>query len=314
MEQYQYIFGPIPSRRLGISLGVDLVPHKTCSMDCLYCECGKTTCLTKKRRAYVPATAVIEELDSYLDRFPAPDYVTFSGSGEPTLNTGLGDVIDHIKKRAPQIRVAVLTNSEGITDAIVLENLLKADLVVPSLDAASQSVFEKINRPCSNVDIREITKGLAEFSRKFSGEIWLEILIIPGVNDQPDEIEKLKAAIEQINPDRIQLNTLDRPGTCADIRPASRETLEKIKHLLSDGRVEIVAKVKPESKVGVMRKDLTSAILETVSRRPCTLEDLMSFLKTDQEKLVLCLEQMVQKKLLNQTVRERGVFYETVHK
>ncbi|MBF0205041.1 MAG: radical SAM protein, partial [Desulfamplus sp.] len=220
---YKYLFGPVPSRRLGISLGIDLVTHKICSLDCVYCECGKTTNLTLERKEYVSCKEVVEELEHYFANHPAPDYITFSGSGEPTLNSCIGDVIEYIK-RGKQFRtlnddngavscsVAVLTNGTLLGNKAVRDALLKADLVIPSLDAASLSAFTRINRPHHEIDINNYIQGIIDFRKIYTGRMALEILILPGFNDKKNDIEALKQACYRIKPDVIQLNTLDRPG------------------------------------------------------------------------------------------------------
>ena len=180
---YKHIFGPVPSRRLGMSLGIDLVPHKVCSLNCIYCECGRTTDLTLERKEYIPFDEVITELKDYMNNNSVPDYITFSGSGEPTLNSRIGDIIEYIKGNYSDIKVAVLTNGTLFPDKKVRDELLKADLVLPSFDAASELAFKKINRPNSSINLDEYLNSLVEFKKEFKGTIWLEILIIPGYND-----------------------------------------------------------------------------------------------------------------------------------
>ncbi|MGC9356194.1 MAG: radical SAM protein, partial [Mariniphaga sp.] len=208
-KTYKYLFGPVPSRRLGMSLGVDLVPRKVCSLNCVYCEVGETTKLTTQRMNYIPATKITSELDHYFSNNPLPDYITFSGYGEPTLNAGIGEIIRYLKEKHPAIPVAVLTNGTLFSEARVRKELLMADLVLPSLDAATQACFEKINVPAQGLTIRDYINGLADFKKEFSGIIWLEVFILPGYNDSETELIALKKAIQKIGPDRIQLNTLD---------------------------------------------------------------------------------------------------------
>jgi len=140
---YKYLFGPVPSRRLGMSLGIDLIPHKICSLNCIYCECGPTTKLTLERKEYVPYDDVVKELDNYFSNNPNPDYITFSGSGEPTLNSRIGDVLEFIKLKKPDIPVAVLTNGTLFYQKQLRAELFNADLVLPSLDAASEMSFQE---------------------------------------------------------------------------------------------------------------------------------------------------------------------------
>ncbi|HKK42036.1 MAG TPA: radical SAM protein, partial [Bacteroidales bacterium] len=166
---YRYLFGPVPSRRLGMSLGVDLVPKKVCTLDCVYCEVGKTTKLTVEKKEYIPSIKIKEELQHYFSNNPDPDYITFSGSGEPLLNSGIADVLGYIKYIKPSIPVALLTNGTLLSDRTVREAVSSVDLVLPSLDAASQDVFEKINRPAGSINIDEYIRGIIEFKKSYKG-------------------------------------------------------------------------------------------------------------------------------------------------
>ena len=310
--KYRYIFGPVPSRRLGISLGIDLVTHKTCSMDCIYCECGKTTELTLEQKEYVPFKDVIKELDHYLTHHSDPDYITFSGSGEPTLNLCLEDVINHIRSKRPHIKVAVLTNSTLIPNPFVWQALLKADLVLPSLDAVSKKAFSKINRPHKSIDAEEIAKGIEAFAKAFKGKIWLEVMILPGINDEASDLMELKEAIHRINPDRLQINTLDRPGTLTHIKPASRSDLERISALFDFPNTEIIARVGKDVKTRTKREDIRDAIIKTLHRRPCTKEDLLKILGVDKEVIDTCIDILLQEKKIVERVEKRGIFFQTV--
>ena len=310
--RYKHIFGPVLSRRLGISLGVDLVVHKVCSMDCVYCECGKTTNLTLDRTLVVEPAAVMEELDHFWANNDDPDYITFFGSGEPTLNSGLGKVIDHIKRKKPGIRVAVLTNSSLINDPDVRAALMKADRVIPSLDAARKAAFEKINRPHPGLEIEAVISGLEAFSARYEGELFLEVLILPGLNDTPEDLDALKSAVNRIRPDRVQINTLDRPGTCSDIRPASKEELDAVIRALGWPDTEIIAKVDNAVQSQLKGLDLRHAILETIHRRPCTVQDLCQTTGAGKEDIEACIRGLVDEKRVIGHERERGIFYQTV--
>ncbi len=192
---YKYLFGPVPSRRLGISLGIDLIPAKACSLNCVYCECGETTNLTIERREYVPYSDVIRELKHYLDNNPAPDFITFSGSGEPTLNSRIGDIIKFLKSKYTNVPIAVLTNGTLFNQKKVRTELLKADIVLPSLDAASELSFRKINRPFHSLSINKYIQGLIDFRKEYNGEIWLEVLILPKYNDDEENLKNTKKDI-----------------------------------------------------------------------------------------------------------------------
>lgn len=308
---YQYLFGPVPSRRLGISLGIDLVPHKTCCFNCVYCECGRTTDLTCERREYVPTDRVIAELNNFLATAPDLDYVTFAGSGEPTLHSGIGEIISFIKDRYPRYRVAVLTNSALLTDPDVRAALMRADLVVPSLDAVSEEVFQKLNRPCSGLTAGEVLEGLLAFVREFPGEIWLEIFIVPGANDTEDEILRLKDAVTAIKPDRVQVNTLDRPGTEDWVRPASPDATERIASILG-GNAEVIGAACTDRVMPPEVKDAGEIILATIRRRPCTPHDLATLLGIRPTEVAKHLRVLEAEGLIEPVQEKRGVFYRAV--
>lgn len=306
---YKYLFGPVPSRRLGISLGVDLVPRKVCSLDCVYCEVGKTTKLTTDQKEYIPLEKLKTELTHYFQNNPNPDYITFSGYGEPTLNRRIGDVMQFIKQIKPHIPMAVLTNGTLLNQKEVRDALLKADLILPSLDAATKAGFEKINRPDPLLDIEEIIQGLIDFSAEYTGKIWLEVFILPDYNTNEQELLALKEAILKINPTTIQLNTLDRPGTIDGLRGATTEELEKVKDFWNLPNVEIVAAVAKRETNTAYRKDVATAILETIDRRPCTLEDLHTILGLHVNEINKYLGVLQEANKIEIVKLERGNFY-----
>ncbi|PKL55207.1 MAG: radical SAM protein [Methanomicrobiales archaeon HGW-Methanomicrobiales-6] len=305
---YRYLFGPVPSRRLGISLGIDLVPYKTCAFDCIYCECGRTTDLTCERREYVPTDRVIAELDDFLAKAPDLDYVTFAGSGEPTLHSGIGEIISFIKDRYPRYRVAVLTNSALLVDPEVRAALMPADLVVPSLDAVSEEVFLRINRPSPGITAGRVLEGLLDFVREYTGEVWLEVFIVPGINDTEEEIRLLKDAVAAINPDRVQVNTLDRPGTDIRVRPASRPALERIASMLG-GNAEVIGAACTDRALPPESGDAGEAILATIRRRPCTGADLAALLGIRPAEVAKHLRALEARALIEQVREKRGIFY-----
>ncbi len=307
--KYRHLFGPVPSRRLGVSLGIDLVPLKTCPYDCVYCECGRTTNLTCKRREYVPTAEVVRELDDYLRMGPELDHITFAGSGEPTLHSGIGEIIGFLKERYPGYRVAVLTNGALFSDPEVRRDLAAADLVVPSLDAVSEQIFAAVNRPCPGLTADTVLRGLIAFSHEFSGEIWLEVFIVPGLNDSEDEIARLRDAITAIDPDRVQVNTLDRPGTEIWVTPAAASSLERIAALLSGDRVEVIGPCTCREASPTFRKDILEAITATLARRPCTTEDLCRAFSLHQSELNKYLDVLLEKGEIEAVSEERGLFF-----
>ncbi len=206
------IFGPVPSRRLGRSLGIDVIPPKTCSYDCIYCESGPTTHLTIKRQAFFDPDRVIEDLLAYFRDFPeSADVLTFSSAGEPTLYEPLGFLIREIKRHFQSLPLVVLTNGSLLRDPAVREALLAADRVVPSLDAVTQDVFQRLNRPHPGLDLATILEGLKAFRQDYRGQFHVEVMLVAGFNDHPDELIKLRPIIDSLRPDQVELNTVVRP-------------------------------------------------------------------------------------------------------
>lgn len=235
-----HLFGPVYSRRLGLSLGIDLVPQKTCTYDCVYCECGGTTVETKIRQEYYPVSGVIRELEQFLSSSPKLDFITFSGSGEPTLSTSIGPVIMYLKDAYPQYRIAVLTNGSLLTDPEVRKELNAADVVLPTLSTVVDVTFSIIHHPASCLHAGDILDGMVKFREEYPREIWLEVFIIPGVNTSPEELSGLKEALLRIRADRVQINTLDRPGTKSWVTPASPAELSRIINILDCPVAEII--------------------------------------------------------------------------
>lgn len=308
-EKYRYVFGPVPSRRLGMSLGIDLVPKKVCSLDCVYCEVGKTTKLTLERMEYIRYDRVISELEQCLSGNPRIDFITFSGSGEPTLNSRIGDVLTWIKTHYPGFKTAILTNGTLLSDPGVRESIIAADVILPSLDAASQEVFERINRSTAELDVAACIQGLMDLWKEFTGEVWLEVLFLKGFNDSRDELDLLKTAIKSIDPDRVQLNTLDRPGVVADLIPLSVQNLQDIREYWNMPNVEIIAPPQDRSAIESYDGDVESAILETIARRPCTLEDLHAFLGIHTNEINKYLGTLEAKGQITSVTLDRGVFF-----
>lgn len=308
--QYNTLFGPVPSRRLGISLGVDLVPMKTCTLNCIYCECGKTSHLTLERKEYVSFEAVKKELTHYLAHHARPDYITFSGSGEPTLNSKIGDVIRFLKDRVPDVPVAVLTNSTLFSQKQVRSDIKNALVVIPSLDAATENIFNKINRPSPHLHVDKIIDGLIRFRKEYNGKIWLEVFIIPGMNDTTTELNALKQVIGKIKPDQVHLNTLDRPGSISTLRAATREELEHVLDVFQMENAAIVADPPEHKALFAYRKDTAAAILGTIARRPCTSKDLSEILGLQVKDVDTYLKSLEADEKIKVVKQKRGLFYQ----
>jgi wyosine [tRNA(Phe)-imidazoG37] synthetase (radical SAM superfamily) len=304
----KYIFGPIPSRRLGISLGIDLIPYKTCTLNCVYCECGRTTNLSLDRKEYVPIKDVLKELDSVLKKNPKLDYITYSGSGEPTMHSGIGDITEFIKNNYPQYRIALLTNGTLFNDEKLLTDIKDIDLIIPSLDAVSDIVFKKINRPHKDLNAKEVIKGLIRLRKEYKGEIWLEVFIIPDLNDTEEEIKLFKDTIKEINPDRIQLNTLDRPGTEKWVEPASQDKLNYIASYLGE-KSEIIAEFKSREGVESFSEGTKDSILEIIKRRPLTSKDLSNMLGLHINEINKYIQVLLEKDIIKVKAEKRGNFY-----
>ncbi len=244
------LFGPIWSRRLGSSLGINLTPYKTCSLDCVYCECGITTTLTVERQEYILPEEVIEHLETYRRsprfREHPPSYITFAGFGEPTLNSGLRRIIRFLKESFPEQRIALITNGTlfGLYPEIVGE-IRGVNVLIPSLDAGTPEAFVTVNRPHPVLRFDQYLQGLITLRQHFQGAIWLEVFIVEGINDRVEEIELLQKHIEQIAPHRVHINSVDRPPAENWVRSPALPKLQKIAHAL---RGEVIT-VPPQSQI-----------------------------------------------------------------
>jgi wyosine [tRNA(Phe)-imidazoG37] synthetase (radical SAM superfamily) len=306
----KYIFGPVPSRRLGRSLGVDLVPYKTCTFDCIYCDLGRTTFKTSSRKSYVSINEVQRELDLTLSSLEKkPDYITLSGSGEPTLNQNIGEIIHNIKDLT-SIPLAILTNGSLFSLEEVREALVGADVVIPSLDAVNEVTFQCLNRPHPSLKMDEIISGLIQFRKQYRGQIWLEVVFCRGINDDKEEIERLKEVIERIQPDRVQLNTPVRPPAEEFAYPLTTTQLEEIRKKLGD-KAEIISEfAAPLGEEFNSVKDME--ILNLIKRRPCTMEDISKALGLRIDEVVKCLDHLRKTGIVRYRMFENRCYYENV--
>ena len=305
----KYIFGPVNSRRLGISLGIDLVEQKTCNLNCVYCEIGKTTKLTNEIKEYIIADKIIEELNSFLKSNPKLDYITFSGMGEPTLNSKINYIIDYLKENYSQYKICLITNSILLNQENYKLAFRKIDILIPSLDSISQDVFEKINRPYKGILAKDILKNLIEFKKNFSVEMWLEIFFVPGINDNSEEINLLLEAARKIKPDKIQLNCLDRPSTEKWVKPMSQTEMLKIKEKFSDF-FECQIIVRPnKANVVLENNKINENILDLISRRPLTIGELASIINLNKFDLENKLNDLEKNKIIKKIKIENNIFY-----
>ncbi len=304
---YKYIFGPVPSRRLGLSLGIDLMPAKTCSLNCVYCECGKTTHLTITRDEYIPTEDIKRELKDYLNKGPRLDFVTFSGFGEPTLHSGIGEIILFLKSDYPQYRIALLTNSTLFYQDKTIKQVLAADVIIASLDAVSSPVFNKINRPHPDLKPDALIRGLVELRKEFKNQLWAEVFLLPDINTNDSELKKIKIALDRIMPDKVQLNTIDRPGTESWVKAVEKKDMTRIESYLT--KAETISYGKQEQSDNKNIQNYTLQIISAIKRRPCTVEDVSRILGITVPKAQECLETLVCQKKVSKTKMPRGIFY-----
>ena len=319
----KYLYGPVPSRRLGLSCGIDIVPLKVCTLNCIYCQLGKTTQTTIERKEYMPIDPVLAELKESLSEGLEADYITLAGSGEPTLNSRLGELIDGIKKLT-DIPVAILTNGTLLYRDDVRADCSKADVVMPSLDAGDEKTFQKINRPDGIIDIEKLISGLCSFRKEFSGQIWLEVFFIEGVNTDAEHIAKIKKAIEMINPDKVHLNTAVRPTADPNITRLSAEKLLEIADRLGP-KCEVVADFFPAHihKLNASKSEDTpgsqslinsraESLLSMLKRRPCSLNDICSSLGINRNEAIKHIGDLQYRGLIQSEEIDGIVFYKAI--
>ncbi len=283
------------------------MPHKTCSLDCVYCECGKTTHLTMKQKAYVPAAEIQHELNTFLAPNPQLDHITFSGSGEPTLHSGIGDMIRFLKSEHPRYKVALLTNGTLFHEAHIRAAVLEADVIIASLDAASVETFTRVNRPHPDLDLTRMIQGLIALRNEYSKQLWLEIFIVPGMNDTRSELAEIRNVVQAIKPDNIHLNSLDRPGTEDWVKPLGTEKLIEIQQIIE--KSEIVQYNNAGGCYPLHLKNEHQHIIATLKRRPCTAEDVSRITGVAVNDVQRHLDTLSKKGKIQKQRMPRGDFY-----
>lgn len=296
----------MPSRRLGWSYGVDIVPFKVCTLDCVYCQLGKTTDRTIKRKDYGPIEPILAELREILAEGLEADFITIAGSGEPTLNSRLGELIDGIKK-ITDIPVAILTNGTLLYKEDVRADCAKADVVMPSLDAGDKQAFQKVNRPHKDISIENLISGLCAFREEFAGRIWLEVFFVEGLNTEDEQIAKIRDAIELIRPDKIQLNTAVRPTAEADIKRLDAEKLQAIAARLGP-KCEVVADFSL-SHHGRGLENKAEDVLSILKRRPCSLNDICSGLGIGRNEALKYVTGLQHKGIIHSEKKDGRIFF-----
>ena len=300
----QHVFGPVPSRRLGRSLGVDLVPFKVCTYDCIYCQLGRTTCKTTERKEWVPLNEVCASLRGALDT--KPDFITLSGSGEPTLFSRPGELIRSIKDLT-DVPVAVLTNGSLLSVPEVRAGLLEADLVVPSLDAGNERLFRIVNRPHEDIAFDRMVEGLIAFRQEYGGRYWLEVLLLGGITAIPAEVEQIADIAAKIGPDRVHLNTATRPPAEKSAIAVQKAELERLAAAFG-GTATVVADYPATAQQGefaARRED----VLNLLRRRPCTVDDIAAGLGLHRNEVVKYVEELVDERLLSTSTSDGRVYY-----
>lgn len=303
-----YIFGPVPSRRLGRSLGIDLVPFKTCSYDCIYCQLGPTTHKTVERTEFVGWEPVLQEISR--KQGTHYDYITLSGSGEPTLCANLGELIGRIRTIS-SVPIAVLTNGSLLWQPDLRRELLQADLIIPSLDAGDESRFQYINRPHPSISFAQMMEGLIALRREFRGQYWLEVFLLAGYTSVDAEVVKIAEWVKRIGPDCVHLNTVTRPPAKSFAEPVPRERLAKLADLF-EPRAEVIADY-PHDTPRHEAQASEADILELLRRRPCSVQDVVSALGLHSNEVIKYADDLCRRKLIEPVAGQQEIYYRATH-
>ncbi|HLV32365.1 MAG TPA: radical SAM protein [Chitinispirillaceae bacterium] len=301
------IFGPVPSRRLGRSLGIDIIPFKTCTYDCIYCQLGKTTNKTDKCTEFCPVSEIVANVEKAVKNIPEIDYLTLSGSGEPLLHSGAPKLIDTLKKEF-NMPVAVLTNGSLLFRDEIADNFANADVVMPTLAADCERTFEIIHRPHQSIKFDNVIEGIIKFSNNFDNELWLEIFLIEGINSEIDKIKSIKTIIDQIEPLKVQVNTVTRPASDESAVAVNEKKLSDLKSIFGD-KAEIITEysAKPDlekSQTG----GLEHRIVSLLERRPCTEKDIVEALLAHKIEVIKILEELINMGII-ETRLQNGIIY-----
>lgn len=265
-----YAYGPVPSRRLGRSLGVSPIPHKTCSYNCIYCQLGQTGKLQVKRESFYPKEDILSDIEKVMNPANA-DYITFVGDGEPTLCKDLGWLIKSCKQKW-QIPVAVITNGSLFFMEDVRQDLKSSNVVLPTLDAGSEGIYRTLNRPHGSIGFEEMLQGQVDFRKEYPGKIWLEVMLVKGVNDSDESLIEIKEAIEQVKPDRIYISIPIRPPAKPGVRPPEPERIMRAHKILGTALDPLDSLDLTDHESGEFGldnfTDVKTAIIEICSRHP----------------------------------------------
>ena len=275
MAEFKYVYGPVPSRRLGISLGVSPIPKKTCNYSCIYCQLGRTTRMINHRQLFYPVDNIIAELKTFFQKNINYDVITIVGEGEPTLYSGLGQLIEKLHKITNK-PIAVITNGSLLYDPDVQSDLMQSDILLPTLDAYDEKSFKKINRPYSSLNYYKVLNGLEDFSRKYKGQLWLEIMFMKGINDDPNTIIKYSEILKKIKYEKLYLNTPVRPPAEIDVFALDHEKMDHIAEILNGFSIDLLSSHGFYSEI----KNDYEAFVSIIKRHPMNQFEIEEFLKS----------------------------------
>ncbi|MEJ2702111.1 MAG: radical SAM protein [Sedimentisphaerales bacterium] len=321
-DKSRYLYGPVPSRRLGRSYGIDIVPLKVCTLDCVYCQLGRTSERTTERKAYAPVGSILAELKEALADNVEADFITIAGSGEPTLHADLARLIDGIK-RVTNIPIALLTNGTLLYRSDVRGDCIKADVIMPSLDAGDEPTFARINRPCGGITIENLISGLCALREEYAGQIWLEVFLIEHINTGAAQIAAIAKAIERIRPDKVHVNTAVRPTAEPGIHRVNAQQLEDIARTLGPN-CEVIADFSAVSAAaaapatsqetfaphrGADRE--AAALLSMLRRRPCSLDDICAALSLVPNEAIKQVDTLQKRGLVRTELKDGKTFFKS---
>ena len=307
-QNYKYIFGPVPSRRLGKSLGISPIPPKTCNFTCIYCQLGRTTNFTNKREEFYPLTEIVEELNTALKQKITFDYITIVGDGEPTLYIRLGELISSIKNLTSK-PVAVITNGALLYEESVRKDLLEAEIVMPTLDASNEKMFRIINRPHKELKLDRIVEGMNFFRKEYKNQIWLEVMLVKDKNDSPETLEEIKKIIDYIGVDKIFINIPIRPPAEGWVQIPTKERLEVAKKILGAESISHYDEIQVESLDKFT--DYETQILQITQRHPLREEQILTlFPDLSEDKILQLLQRMEKEGKLHLRIYNRKRFWE----
>jgi wyosine [tRNA(Phe)-imidazoG37] synthetase (radical SAM superfamily) len=263
----QHVFGPVPSARLGNSLGIDTIPLKTCNWNCVYCQLGRSKPLTNQRKDYTPLSEIISDIREALASNAQEDidWITFVGSGEPTLHAGIGWLIKEVMKFS-NLPVAVITNGSLLFLKSVRDALSPADAVLPSLDAGTAALYKKINRPHPDISYGQYIEGLIEFRKCYKGKFWLEVMLVQDLNDTKEALQDIAAQIDRIQPDMVHIGLPTRPPVEKWVRPSGDEGIMRASAILG----EVAEVVHPQEGIFNITGDVNyvEALIGIITRHP----------------------------------------------